>query len=119
MHSRNTQTALQFLFAFVLLAASSGFADAKPGTINGRVADPQGATVAGAKIKLLNAAGTKVAAAFSDGNGAFGFSVVDPGVYQVVAESSAFVSVTADVSVASGQQQEITLRFQQIVSAAQ
>src|SRR5271165_238944 len=96
-----------------------GFAQAEAGTIRGQVVDPQGAIVAAAKLKLFNAAGTKVAEVESDAEGSFAFRSVDPGVYELTAESPAFVRVTQSVSVASGQQQEITLQFQQIVSAEQ
>jgi hypothetical protein len=88
-------------------------------TIRGRVLDPQGASVAGGNVKLLNAAGTKIAEAVSEANGAFRFTAVEPGVYQVTAESPAFVRVIVSVPLAAGQQREISIQFQQIVSAQQ
>jgi len=87
--------------------------------IHGRILDPQGASVAGARIKLLNAAGTKISETQSAPDGSFLFAGIDPGVYEVAAESPAFVRIVASVSVASGQKQEITVQFQQIVSAQQ
>lgn len=87
--------------------------------ISGRVLDPQGAAVLGARIELLNAAGSKVAETLSNPQGAFRFAAVEPGVYQLTAESDAFVQTAVGVSVASGQQQEVTIQFQQIVSSQQ
>jgi hypothetical protein len=88
-------------------------------TIHGRILDPQGASVAGVKIKLLNAAGTKVVETASDQAGNFLLAAVDPGVYQITAEDPSYVTVVASVSVASGQPQQVTVQFQQLVSAQQ
>jgi len=115
--TRRPQYALLPIATFVLLLCSAAYAI--PGSIFGRVLDPQGASVAGAKIKLMNAAGTKVGETVSEADGNFRFTGVDSGVYQLIAESPAFVSVVAGVSVTSGRQGEITIQFQQIVSSQQ
>jgi hypothetical protein len=107
---------LEIAFCIFFVAAAAG---ADTGTIHGQILDPQGATVAGATIKLLNAAGTKIAETVSDQAGSFVLSGVDPGVYQVTAEDASFVTVLASVSVASGEQQQVTVQFQQLVSAQQ
>src|SRR5271166_4909643 len=121
MESRNTrkQALIRADFLLVFILVVYGFAQAETGAIHGQVVDPQDAIVSAAKLKLFNAAGTKVAEVESDAQGAFAISGVDPGVYQLTAESPAFVRVKQSVSVASGQQQEITLKFQQIVSSEQ
>ncbi|MGC2108104.1 MAG: carboxypeptidase-like regulatory domain-containing protein, partial [Candidatus Korobacteraceae bacterium] len=109
-----------YLFSFVLslfLLCASAWAET--GTIHGKVVDPQGATVARVNIRLLNAAGSRIAETMSDGDGNFLIPAIDPGVYQVRAESPSFVAVLANVSVASGRQSEIALQFQQIVGAQQ
>ena len=95
------------------------YAVGESGTIRGRVLDPQGASVAKATIKLLNAAGTKVGETVTDREGNFVLAGVDPGVYQVKAEESSYVTVVTSVSMASGQQQQITVQFQQLVSTQQ
>ncbi len=86
---------------------------AAPGSIAGRVLDPQNASVAGAKIKLLNAAGTRIAQTVSDPEGNFSIPAVDPGMYQATAEAPLFLTAVASVSVASGQQQQISVQFGQ------
>lgn len=111
-----TSRVLEIAFCIFFVAAAAG---ADTGTIHGQILDPQGATVAGATIKLLNAAGTKIAETVSDQAGSFVLSGVDPGVYQVTAEDASFVTVLASVSVASGEQQQVTVQFQQLVSAQQ
>lgn len=107
------------LMAAVWLITCGSLLAADTAVIHGRIVDPQGASVSQAEIKLLNAAGSKVGETTSDGDGNFQLNGVDPGVYQVMAESLSFVAVIASVSLAAGQQQDITLRFQQIVSDQQ
>jgi hypothetical protein len=101
----------------LLLCCANLIADSA--TIRGRVLDPQDATVTGARTKLLNAAGNKVAESISDTAGNFTFSGIDPGVYSLQIESPSFVTVVSGVSVASGQQQEVIVQFRQIVSSQQ
>ncbi len=109
----------RWLPCLVCLLALCAPAQAATGSIAGRVLDPQNASMAGAKIKLLNAAGIRVAETVSDQEGNFSLPAVDPGVYQVTAEAPSFVTAVAGISVASGQQQQITLQFQQLVSSQQ
>jgi hypothetical protein len=87
--------------------------------ISGRVSDPQGVPVAGAHLKLRNSAGTVVRESTSDERGNFILDAVAAGEYQLTAESDAFVSIILDVSLATGQQKEISLQFQQLVSVLQ
>jgi len=113
---RSVCQVLQIAVCMVCLGTNA-LADTE--TIHGRILDPQGASVAGVKIKLLNAAGTKVVETASDQAGNFLLAAVDPGVYQITAEDPSYVTVVASVSVASGQPQQVTVQFQQLVSAQQ
>ena len=97
----------------LLLVASYSLSAAETSRISGKVLDPKGATVAGANVKLLNAAGTKVGETVSDRDGNFVLAGVDPGVYQVKAEEPSYVTVMANASVASGQQQQIGVQVAQ------
>ncbi len=117
LRRRTTPVPPVAIFCCILFFYSVACADT--GTVIGRTLDPQGATIARAKVKLLNTAGTKIAETLSAADGTFRLAGIDPGVYQITAESPAFVSVVAGVSVASGQQQEITVQFQQIVANQQ
>lgn len=87
--------------------------------ISGKVLDPKGAAVAGAIIKLVNSAGTAIRQAASDDKGNFQLEGIDPGEYQITAESPGFVTRNFGVSIAFGERQDINLQFRQIVSALQ
>lgn len=110
--------AVVFTISLVLFSCATSAAGPS-GTVMGRILDPQGAYVAGAKIKLLNAGGNKAGETVSDQEGNFVLPDVEPGVYRVMAESPFFVTVVVSVSVTSGQQQELTVQFQQLVSEQQ
>ena len=75
--------------------------------------------MAGARVKLHNSAGSLVRESSSDAQGNFTLESIETGEYQMTAESDAFVSVVVDVSLATGQQKRINLRFRQLVSIVQ
>jgi hypothetical protein len=87
--------------------------------ISGTVLDPQGVPVAGAHLKLANSTGTVVREAVSDAHGNFTLELANGGEYRLTAESDAFVSVIADVSLAAGQQRQISLQFRHLASVPQ
>ena len=94
-------------------------AAADPARVAGTVLDPQGATVNGAQVTLTNAAGDVIRQTKSDTLGSFVLDGVDPGQYQLTAESASFLTLVSNVSVASGQLTDINLQFQQIASSVQ
>jgi hypothetical protein len=96
-----------------LLAASDS------GRISGKILDPQGIAVAGAHLKLVNSAGSLVRETTSDTQGKFVLDRIDAGEYQLKGESSNFVSVIVNVSLAAGQQKDVNLQFQQLASVLQ
>jgi hypothetical protein len=103
-----------------IFAACCGLeAEPPSGRIAGRVLDPQGATVSGVRLSLLNAAGTSIRETTSDGQGNFTLDGIDPGSYQLVADASSYVSVITNVGVSIGQQQNANVQFLQIASAVQ
>jgi Carboxypeptidase regulatory-like domain len=87
--------------------------------VAGKVLDPQGAPVAGARVTLANAAGDVIRQVKSDTQGSFVLDGVDPGQYQLTAEATSFLTVVSNVSVAAGQYVNVTLQFQQIAPAIQ
>ena len=108
--------AMQLAIASALFCTTAA---AQSGSVSGVVVDPNNASVAGAKLKLQNSAGTKVAETVSGADGSFRFGAVDAGDYQLSAESPDYVRVLVSVSVATGAEQNVTLRFEQIVSTQQ
>ena len=84
-----------FSRAMILAVAitSGAFSQSYLGGVRGLVQDPGKATVATAKVTLLNQ-GTNVARSeLSNGAGEFSFSQVDPGTYTLTAESPGFKKV--------------------------
>ncbi len=89
------------------------------GRIYGKIVDPQGVAVAGARLKLVSWRGTFVRDAISDARGNFVFDGVAAGEYRLAAESDSFVSINLNVSVAAGEQQDVTVQFKQLSSVRQ
>jgi len=110
---------LQLLLGLLLLLGWNLSASADEGRISGRVLDPQGAPVSQAHVKLVNAAGTAVGETHSDEQGRFTLNGIDPGVYRLIAESQSFVTVVQNVSIGPGQQQQVSLQFQQLAAVHQ
>jgi hypothetical protein len=108
-----------FVLYLLFVCGLSLSAATEAGRISGRILDPQGTPVAGARVKLLNSAGGLVRESTSDSQGNFSLESIDTGEYQLTAESDAFVSVVVDVSLTTGQQKQINLRFRQLVSIVQ
>src|SRR5271165_3071962 len=108
-----------FAALFLFFFCTHLWAAPETGRISGRVLDPQGAPVSQAHVKLVNAAGTTVGETRSDEQGQFVLDVIGAGVYQLVAEAPSFVTVVQSVSVAAGQQRQVGLQFQQLVSVQQ
>jgi hypothetical protein len=115
------RTSLRGFFAWSLFLCAGSALWAAPETahIAGRVLDPQGAPVSQAHVKLANAAGNTIAETRSDQQGQFTLDGIDSGVYQLTAESPSFVTVIQSVSLAAGQQQDVSLQFQQLAAVHQ
>ena len=105
--------------AAALLLPLSLSAGTDAGGISGKILDPRGVPVAGVHLKLLNSAATVIREAKTDEEGSFILGDIDPGEYQLTAEEPTFVSLIFDVSVARGQQKQMTLQFLQLASLSQ
>ena len=103
----------------LMLAVTILRAEPPLGRISGKVLDPQGAAVARAHVALLNAAGSTVRETTSDAEGQFLLDRIDSGSYQVSADAKGFLSAIFNVGISAGQQQTITVQFQQIANAVQ
>ena len=110
LHITPRMRALQ-IAACLLLLCVSAFADTE--AVYGRMLDSQGASVAEAKLKLLNAEGTKVGETVCDQVGNVVLSGIDPGASQVAAKDPSYVALVATVSEASGQEQQTTIHSTQ------
>ena len=106
------------IIAFAILCVGWTAVMAVSYPVTGRVLDPQGAPVAGAQVKLKNAAAVVLRETTSDAQGSFLLPAVPSGEYQLTAEAASFVAVIADVSVSSGRE-PVELQLQQLVSLQQ
>jgi hypothetical protein len=82
-----------------------------PLNLTGRLLDPQGAAVPGAKLSLGNSAGSVGRRTTSDSHGSFTFQAVDPGDYILTAEATGFATVSKNIVILAGQQNEADLQF--------
>src|SRR5271157_366889 len=92
----------EFTGLCLLLFCAHLWAAPEEGRVSGRVLDPQGAPVSQARVRLVNAAGATVGETHSDDQGRFTLDGVDPGVYQLIAESPSFVTVIQNLSMGPG-----------------
>src|SRR6266852_9629291 len=83
------------LVSLMVLAAANGSASAQSiyGSIRGLVTDPSSASVAGAKVSLINEGTSEQRSAVSNNLGEYVFSQVIPGTYTVAVESQGFKKV--------------------------
>lgn len=105
MRSLHLATIRVFLILVALLALSGagGFASAQDifGRISGTVTDSSGATVANAKVTILNEATLISRAIMADSNGYFAADEVPAGTYSVTAERTGFKTTTIKGNVLS------------------
>jgi hypothetical protein len=76
--------------AAAMLSCGGGYSQESRGTILGRVVDPSGAVVAGAKIHATNLATNSGAASVSNQEGNYEIPYLLPGMYRVTAEQPGF-----------------------------
>ena len=81
---------VSLVIAISLLLPTLLSAQSVDGRIVGRVADPTGAVLAGAKVTLVNAATANRRDALTNGSGDFSFIEVVPGTYTVEFELTGF-----------------------------
>ena len=107
----------KYLLLLVLclgLATGTAFAQAlsTKGSIGGRVADPGGASVPGAKVTVVGQTGTPIESV-TNGEGYFEVRNLDPGNYTLTVEQTGFKKTTIQkVEVVVGQQNTITANLQ-------
>jgi hypothetical protein len=106
-------TAVVFCFCITTLIPTTAFGQAVYGSILGTVTDPQGAAVAGAKVKVTNQRKGTVDETTTNADGNYSVTHLIPDTYTVSAESTGFkVSQTKDVSVSADAGSRVDLQFQ-------
>ena len=98
------------LTAVVALTSSAAIAQSLYGTIVGVVKDPQGGTVPGATVTIVNKETNLTKETTTDANGAFNITNVLPGPYDVKVTLQGFrESVRKDVPVTIDQVSRVTV----------
>src|SRR6267378_7691456 len=90
MSSRILRKVTSAALTLAVLLGSALFAQEGRGTINGRVMDPSGASVAGAEVRATNAATGASAAAKANETGNYTIPYLLPGTYTLTAELNGF-----------------------------
>src|SRR5262245_32862677 len=81
------------LLSVTALASLSVFAQTEAATISGRVADPQGAAVVGAKVSATNVNTGVSSSTQTNGAGFYNLPSLIPGTYRVVVEKEGFAQI--------------------------
>ena len=88
------------------------FGQTSKGFVVGTVADPNGASVAGAAIKITNTATGLSRETKSQEDGSYRFDAVDPGTYKVEITATGFKTATRDVVVAGAQTADASIALE-------
>jgi hypothetical protein len=90
--SMRSSVRLAALFAALLLLASTGMAQVLYGTLVGRVEDPTGAVLAGAKVTVVNKDTGQQRETTTDESGAYAFRDLQAGSYELKVTQAGFKS---------------------------
>ncbi|HWS89742.1 MAG TPA: TonB-dependent receptor [Pyrinomonadaceae bacterium] len=91
----------------ILLAAAGAFAQASRTSVSGRVLDPNGAAVPGARVALRQARTNVEFTAAADGAGAYSFKDLAPGAYTLSASGEGFAPASREVALAAGEARDL------------
>lgn len=80
------------LFTMILLVSFASFGQAGRGSISGTVTDPSGAAIQGAQITLANTVTGVTLHTTTNSAGLYSFVSLNPGVYQITAAQTGFVT---------------------------
>ena len=93
----------------VLVLAPVSMGQTSKGFVVGTIADPNGAAIAAATIKITNAATGVSRETTSQQDGSYRFDAVDPGTYKLEVTATGFKTATRDVTVAAAQTAEASI----------
>ena len=112
---RSTLRLMLVMPVFALLGLAVAAGQAGQGRISGQVTDPDGGVIPGAAVQIINQDSLAKRAVQSDSQGAYSFSGLLPGRYQVIIEapgftrrSSEILMLTADRSIVFNAQITVT-----------
>src|SRR5258707_15682776 len=82
-----------FLFLAVLFCSVPAFSQTEAAAISGRVADPQGLAVSGAKVSAINTGTNVTTSTQTNGAGFYNLPSLIPGTYRVIVEKQGFAQI--------------------------
>jgi hypothetical protein len=88
------------------------------GTVTGKLTDPQGKSVAGAKLRLLSSRDSSPVESVSDPDGRFVFSSLAEGTYRISAMAAEFSDVNKAFHVGDGETLRVDLQFSRLATRA-
>jgi hypothetical protein len=91
------------LLMMSILIASFSFAQSSTGTIQGSVADTQGAVIPNASVTTTNQGTNRAITVTSNGEGLFSLPALDPGPYKVEIKATNFQTTTRQVTLQTAQ----------------
>ena len=111
--TKRTALLLVLLIAFLSIGGTLARAQAaRNGVLRGHIADPTGAVLPGADIKLTTAQGVEVTTAVSDATGAYTLRNLAPGSYVLQVESPGFsLFVSTPIDLQPGQQKAFEVKL--------
>jgi len=110
---------LKILLLILMVFGLSSRAWAADGRVSGRLTDPQGKAVAGARLRLTATFGGKTAEAATDLEGRFTFPSVAPGDYEVNASAAGFDVAKRTLRLGDNQALFVDLQFARLAVRAE
>jgi Carboxypeptidase regulatory-like domain len=111
---RRTSVRILIIVAMLLVCIGGLMAQDTPirtGTVRGQVADPSGASVANAAVKLTGPAG-EILTRSTDGNGSFEINNLPPGNYSLSVSVAGFALREQPLQIAAGQIQQLAVSLE-------
>jgi len=96
----------------MILLASFSFAQSSTGTIQGTVADAQGAVIPNASVIITNEGTNRAITATSNAEGLFSLPALDPGSYKVEVQETNFQTTTQQVTLQTAQVVNLEFKLQ-------
>jgi len=93
MHVRHRLSVTIFLFLAALFCSVPAFSQTEAAAISGRVADPQGLAVAGAKVSATSTSTNVTTSTHTNGAGFYNLPSLIPGTYRVIVEKEGFAQI--------------------------
>jgi len=100
------------LLLTMILLASFSFAQSSTGTIQGTVADAQGAVIPNASVIITNEGTNRAITATSNAEGLFSLPALDPGSYKVEVQETNFQTTTQQVTLQTAQVVNLEFKLQ-------